>query len=275
LGKEDRCASEGTSVSSEGTGQRMSAARRRELIERLVEAQGAVHVEELARSWDVTASTIRRDLSLLTEQGKLARTYGGAMAAAGPAEPSVEHRATLSVAEKERIANWAAARVGEGDTVILDAGTTTGRLAQRLRAHTNLTVITNGITSITELADAEGVEVVALGGALRHISHGFVGPLAELTLSRLTADKVFLGADGLDARWGICEASLSQTRLKELMMARAAEIYVLADSSKLGQAPFTAWAPLERPWTLVTDTAATDEQLADFRALAHTQVVLV
>jgi DeoR/GlpR family transcriptional regulator of sugar metabolism len=262
-------------VTSEGTGQRMSAARRRELIERLVTAQGAVHVEELARSWDVTPSTIRRDLSLLTEQGKLARTYGGAMPAAGPAEPSLGQRATLAVAEKERIATWASARIAAGDTVILDAGTTTGRLAQRLRAQTDLTVITNGITSINELADAEGIEVITLGGALRHISHGFVGPLAELTLSRLTADKVFLGADGLDGKLGICEASLSQTRLKELMMARASEIYVLADSSKLGQSPFTAWAPLERPWTLVTDSAATDEQLADFHALPHAQIVLV
>jgi DeoR/GlpR family transcriptional regulator of sugar metabolism len=254
---------------------RLRAGERRALIERLVTTQGAAHVEELAQSLDVTPSTIRRDLSLLTEQGKLARTYGGAMPATHPPEASLGQRAGQAVAEKDRIARWAAGQVAEGDTIILDAGTTTGRLARHLRDRAGLTVITNGLTALTELAEAEGVEVIVLAGTLRHISQGFVGPLAELTLSRLTADRVFLGADGLDARLGICEASLLQTRLKELMIERAAEVFVLADSTKLGQSPFTAWAPIERPWTLVTDSGVTDETLAPFRALPATRVVVV
>ncbi|GAA0536269.1 DeoR family transcriptional regulator [Saccharopolyspora subtropica] len=256
------------------SGQRMPAGQRRALIERLVTEQGAVQVEQLAASLSVTPSTIRRDLSLLTEQGKLARTYGGAMPAA-TAEPSLGQRTRLATAEKDRIARWAAARIGSAEAVILDAGTTTGRLAHHLRDRAGLTVITNGITALTELADADAVRVIALAGEMRHISQGFVGPLAELTLSRITADKVFLGADGLDPRLGICEASLHQTRLKELMVERAREVYVLADASKLGTAPFNAWAPLPRSWTLVTDSSATDEALAPFRALPGAKVVVV
>lgn len=259
-------------------GERLRAVDRRELIARTVAADGAVVVEELARTLEVTPSTIRRDLALLTEQGRIARTYGGAMSArTGEHEPetTVGQRAGLAVAEKDRIARWAAGHIGQGDTVILDAGTTTGRLARQLHARTELTVITSGLTVLKELADADGVQVVTLAGTLRHVSQGFVGPLAELTLSRLTADKVFLGADGLDARFGICEADIQQTALKELMTARAGEVYVLADSSKLGHRPFPVWAPLEVPWTLVTDTGATDEQLAPFRELPRTTVVTV
>lgn len=261
-------------TSAEG---RLRAPERRELIVRTVTADGTVSVEDLAATLGVTPSTIRRDLALLTERGELARTYGGAITTHHTPEQSLGQRAGLAVAEKERIAAWAADRVAPGDTVILDAGTTAGRVARHLRAHTELTVIAGGLTALTELHDAEGVEVIALGGTLRQVSQGLVGPLAELTLSRLTADKVFLGADGLDARRGICEASLTQTALKELMAERATEVYVLADSSKLGRAPFTAWAPgpLRRPWTLVTDTAATAAALDPFRALPTATVVTV
>ncbi|HEV3380556.1 MAG TPA: DeoR/GlpR family DNA-binding transcription regulator [Trebonia sp.] len=253
---------------------RLKPSQRREQIKRLISTYGLVNVEQLAESFDVTPSTIRRDLSLLTERGELARTYGGAIAAYPGREASLGERARMAPAQKERIARLAAGFVADGETLILDAGTTTGHLAGRLRGRERLTVITNGMTTLTELADAEDVHVVCLGGDLRHISHGFVGPLTEFSLARLTADRAFLGADGLDARFGICEASPVQTRLKELMMDRAEHVYVLADSSKLGSAPFDAWAPIQRPWTLITDSEATQEQLAPFLALERVTVLV-
>jgi DeoR/GlpR family transcriptional regulator of sugar metabolism len=253
---------------------RLKASHRREQIKRLISAQGLVNVEQLAGSFDVTPSTIRRDLSLLTARGELARTYGGAIATGQDREASLGQRARMATVQKEHIARLAASFVADAETVILDAGTTTGRLARRLRGRHGLTVITNGLTTLTELADAEGVNVICLGGDLRHISQGFVGPLAELCLARLTADRAFLGADGLDAQLGICEASPVQTRLKELMIDHAGHVYVLADSSKLGSRPFGAWAPIRRPWTLITDTGASEEQLAPFRALKEVRVLL-
>ncbi len=114
-----------------------------------------------------------------------------------------------------------------------------------------------------------------LGGTLRHISHGFVGPLTDMNLKRVTADRVFLGADGLTADRGICEASAIQTHAKELMAACANRVYVLADSSKIGHRPFNAWAPLEVPWTLVTDAGATESQLAPFRESSCVEVIVV
>ncbi|PZF66108.1 DeoR/GlpR transcriptional regulator [Curtobacterium sp. MCBD17_013] len=251
------------------------AAQRREQIKQLTSRAGLVDVEQLAETFDVTPSTIRRDLAQLTADGELARTYGGAIAtSAAGQEPSLGQRTTMAVAQKEQIARLASTFVQEGETLILDAGTTTGSLARRLRGRSGLTVITNGMTTLAELSDDEHVHVIGLGGDLRNISQGFVGPLAELALTRLTADRAFLGADSLDARLGICEASPVQTRLKELMMDHADHVYVLADSSKLGRAPFDAWAPIEQPWTLITDAGATEEQLAPFRARGDVTVLV-
>lgn len=249
--------------------------RRRHIVS-LLSAEGSLSVEDLANRLDVTASTIRRDLTRLTDEGEVTRTYGGAVVpAVRSAESPLHQRAREARAQKDAIGHWAAAQVRQGETVILDAGTTVGSMARQLRGRGCLTVITNGLTSIIELADAEDIEVVVLGGTLRHISHSLVGPITDMCMARFSADRVFLGADGLTADRGICEAKLIQTRTKELMAAQGGEVYVLADSTKIGRAPFNAWAPLERSWTLVTDSGATDEQLAPFRAKGNIQVVTV
>lgn len=101
-------------------------------------------------------------------------------------------------------------------------------------------------------------------GTLRHLSQGFLGPLTEAALARVSFDRAFLGADAVTADRGICEAELEQTRLKELMIERAGAVYVLAHAAKLGQRPFHAWAPLPPDVTLVTDSSATDEQIRPF-----------
>lgn len=92
------------------------------------------------------------------------------------------------------------------------------------------------------------------------------GPLAEAALERMTFDRVFLGADAVDAELGLCEADVQQTRLKQLAARRGAAVFVLADSSKLGQRPFHAWTTLDVAWTLVTDASADPEQVAALRA---------
>lgn len=252
---------------------RSTADRGRE-IQALLAEHGEVRVEELAGMLNVTASTIRRDLAKLTRDGTVARTYGGAVTSSALAtETTLYQRSRHARVAKNAIGRWAAAQLRIGETAILDAGTTVGRVAHHLRGRDRITVITNGLTSINELADDDDIELVVLAGELRHSSQSFVGPLTDLTLSRMSADRAFLGADGLLAANGICEAGQDQTRTKELMMQRARAVYVLADSSKLGLAPFNAWAPLSPPWTLVTDDGATEEQLAPFSEQAEVVVV--
>jgi DeoR/GlpR family transcriptional regulator of sugar metabolism len=254
----------------------MRARDRRAEIGRILGSGGEVKVVDLAERLHVTSSTIRRDLDRLRSEGKLTRTYGGAVGDRhSGAVPAPHERAIRARRQKDAIGRWAAAQVGDGETVVLDAGTTTGRVAHHLRDRQRLTVITNGITALFELGQAGRVELILVGGAFRRMGQGFVGPLAELTLHRLSADKVFLGADGLVSDRGICDASPMLARCKELMAERSRQVFVLADFTKIGRAPFDAWAPLDHPYTLVTDSGVTDEQLAPFRELGHVSVVVV
>lgn len=244
---------------------RGSQARRAEIV-RLARSSGLASVEELSAQFGVTASTIRRDLGQLTEQGLIARTYGGAIALNPHPESSFRQRSLEGYAAKRQIAQWAAGQVRPGETILLDAGTTVGAMGEFLCEVPGLTVVAAGLNALEELADAHDVRVECIGGTLRHLSQGFVGPLAEATLSRLTFDRAFLGADSVHAQLGICEAELEQTRLKELMIERSAGVYVLAHAEKLGQRQFHAWAPIPPGATLVTDESATEAQLEPFRA---------
>jgi DeoR/GlpR family transcriptional regulator of sugar metabolism len=258
----------------QGTARQLGSRQRREEIVALATTTGLASVEELATAFEVTASTIRRDLAQLTAEGRLARTYGGAMALLAHSETSLRQRSSEAHEAKRGIARWAASQVRAGETVLLDAGSTVGALAHELRGTSPLTVATTGLTALEELADVDDVHVECLGGTLRHVSHGFVGPLTEAALERMTFDRVFLGADGVTADQGICEAELEQTRLKELMARRAERVYVLAHAAKLGRRPFHAWFRLTDEWTLVTDDTVESDALAPFLA-AGIDVVVV
>lgn len=248
----------------------MTAKARREEIYHLAVTTGLASVEELSKLFGVTASTIRRDLALLNTQGKLARTYGGAMAMGATPEPSLRQRTGEAFEQKHAIARWAATQVQPGEHVLLDGGSTVGALAHSLRTFDDLTVTTPGLNTLAELADSPGIEIDCLGGRLRPLSQSFVGPLAEAMLERMSFDRVFLGADAVTAEDGICEADHDQIRLKELMARRGIFVYVLVDSSKLGIRPFHAWARLRLPWTLVTDDGAGEPIVNHFREVGVT-----
>ena len=240
--------------------------KRRQTILGIVSG-GDANVEALSRHFGVSESTIRRDLAELALDGRIVRTYGGAALLHGHGrEPSLDERIQLHSDQKAMIARLAARHVQAGDSLILDAGTTTAALARALAGRERLHILTNNISALSTLAREEGIELTVLGGSVRRLSMGTVGPLADLMLGRITADKVFLGADGLAAGRGLCEATQEQAALKSRMIAQSGAIYVLADATKLGYTGQQAWTPLERPWTLVTDAGASAEQLAPFRA---------
>lgn len=241
---------------------------RREFILREVLA-GRGQVSELSQQLDVSAATIRRDLQFLSDTGRTSRTYGGAIAGPRPLELSLHQKDVLKQAEKETIARLAASLVNDGDSLILDAGTSVGRLAVELRGREKLEVFTNGVSSILTLCESDGISLVALGGYLRPISQALIGPLAELTLSRITVDKAFLGIDGLGAN-GICCPTSAHGSLKSLMAARASEVFILADHSKLGYQPYHHWAPCNWPFTLITDAGARADQIDLVRAAGGT-----
>ncbi|MFI5086221.1 MAG: DeoR/GlpR family DNA-binding transcription regulator [Actinomycetales bacterium] len=250
----------------------MSAKLRRGQIAKLLHEQ-PVSVEELAVRFGVSLSTIRRDLETMAGAGQVVRTYGGARTI-GRGERSLLERESIATRQKAAIGRLAVSYVLPGSVNILDAGTTAGALAARLVDHEGITVVTNGLTATGLLEHSEGVTLVVLGGTLRHVSSGMVGPLAEQAMNNITADAAFLGTDGLVAGRGLSEGTAEQASLKRMMVDNAREVYVLADSTKLGLDTSHWWTPLERPWHLITDTDATPEQLEPFRRLGQVEILL-
>jgi DeoR/GlpR family transcriptional regulator of sugar metabolism len=249
--------------------------RHRAILDLLVTRDTSV--EQLGAVLGVSDATVRRDLTTLAKGRRLVRTYGGATALVGAHEPeaSLEDRKSVQREQKEAIAQAAALHVHDGDTVLLDGGTTCAALARHLCARRDLHVVTNNLLAVATLANVPDMHVTLIGGTLRASSMSTLGPLAELTLSRLSVDKVFLGADGVVADFGLCEGSAEQAYLKECFARRAAQIFVLADPSKLGRARQQHWTPLERDWHLITTTVDDEALLAPFRALDRVVVETV
>lgn len=250
----------------------LNARTRRQEIGYLLQEK-PVSVEELAGRFGVSCSTIRRDLEAMTKSGDIVRTYGGAQSAGG-SERSLRERESIATRQKFAIGRLASSFVEAGAVVMLDAGTTVGALAKNLMYREGITVVTNGLTATNVLEHSDGVELIVVGGTLRHISSGFVGPLAEQAISGITADAAFLSADGVSASRGLCEGTAEQASLKRRMVENSRSVYVLADSTKLEVNGSHWWTPLNKPWTLITDDAASEQQLQPFRALAHVTVRL-
>ncbi|WP_260024272.1 DeoR/GlpR family DNA-binding transcription regulator [Microbacterium enclense] len=253
--------------------QRRTRERREEILT-LAADVGLANVEDLAERFGVTASTIRRDLAHLSDDGRLARTYGGAISTSHLPEASLLQRRSEALDAKRAITSWAADQIERGDSVFLDAGSTTALLARELSSRNfPATVTTSSLPVVTQLSTSTAMAVQCLGGRLRPLSGAFVGPLAEASLDRMSFDRAFVSVDGVTIDRGLCEAELEQTRFKEIVARRTRSLYVLAHAAKLGHAPFDAWARLDLPWTLVTDESAPATVVEDFRSAGITVVV--
>lgn len=235
---------------------------------------GDSNIQRLAERFGVSSSTIRRDLAELAREGHVVRTYGGALDAGPSVERTLREKDAVHAEEKNAVARAAAELVQDGEVVLLDAGTTTGRLAHHLADRCGLTVVTNGLTVLLALADSPEIDVVVLGGRLRYPNEAILGPTVEQQLRHITPDRVFLGADGLTADRGLCAPTLEQAQLKHMMLHAGREAYVLVDHSKLGSSPFAYWAPMDREYTIVVDAGA-PEALVPFTASAHCSVLEV
>jgi DeoR/GlpR family transcriptional regulator of sugar metabolism len=226
--------------------------------------EGVDGVDTLAQRLGVSASTVRRDLSQLERQGRIARTYGGALVRDVFHERSFTESERLNLEAKAAIAAVAVELVPPEGTVFVDAGTTCLALARLLVERGPVTVVTRGLEAALLLARAPGVEVVMTGGRVQPLSHGVFGPLSSLALERLHFDVAFLGADAVDPERGLGEPTVEETWVKEQAAARADQVALLADSSKLA-ANAPAWVNLEPSWTVVMDGAAPAEALEEIR----------
>lgn len=234
---------------------------RKERLSHLINALkiGAVNVEKLAKNYSVSASTIRRDLQFLEQNGSIQRTYGGAVLNRAVPEMSFVERMAHFGESKSAIAARAYELIKDGDSIMLDAGSTVCALGLLLKER-RLHIITNNLMLVQIFEGSTTLDFTIIGGKCRNTSMGVFGSLSLQNIQSCTADFFFTSADGVVADLGLCEVSLEQTILKEAMMRRSAKTVVLADAHKINRAEQHCWAKLPASWTLVTDKIMSDEE---------------
>jgi DeoR/GlpR family transcriptional regulator of sugar metabolism len=234
--------------------------RRHDLILRILRSEGTVTVDALAERLDASPATIRRDLVHLDEEALLRRVYGGAMPIDGKDDPFLDV-AEVHAQEKIMIAQRCAEMVHDGETILLDIGTTVHQVARQLRGR-SLTVITSSLAVLDELRDEEAVELVVLGGMLRRDYRSLVGFLTEDNLRQLKADRLFLGTSGVRSGGQVMDTTVVEVPVKRAMIAASEHVVLVADASKF---PGTGTARVCGPQEL--DTVVTNATAdADIRA---------
>ena len=234
----------------------MYAPERHQQIVARARAEGRVDVLSLARELDVTPETVRRDLTALERHGLVRRVHGGAIPVERLGfERGLSDRESLLAAEKDRIAKAALDLLPDGGSIILDAGTTTVRLAQQLPDDRELTVVTHALPVATALAGNPRITLHLVGGTVRGRTLAAVGSWALRDLADIHADVAFLGTNGLTVEHGLTTPDLAEAAVKQALIAAAARVVVLADHTKIGRADFAHVAPLSQVDTVVTDTA--------------------
>jgi len=241
----------------------MYAEERQAHVERIVSASGRVAVADLAREFDVTTETVRRDLAQLEARGILRRVHGGAVLASNSSrvEESVAARRGRNTEAKSRIAQLAMSLIPSSfsGAVALDAGTTTGLVAEHLArwrpdaAHQTLVVVTNSILIASIVTENPDIEVNLLGGRLRGITSAAVGASTLSQLSRIRPDIAFIGANGVHAEFGLSTPDQEESAVKTALTRGARRAVALVDASKLGQETLVSFADLGDLDTLITD----------------------
>jgi DeoR/GlpR family transcriptional regulator of sugar metabolism len=244
----------------------VQVSERHQLILRQLELDGRVSVSELARRAGVSEMTIRRDLEALEQTGALSRVHGGAVPAQSRSyEPPFALRVTQNVEAKRRIGKAAAALLHEGETAILDAGTTTLEVARALRGRRNLRILALSLHIADLLADEPGLTVMVAGGITRPGERSLIGSLAERAFEDLSFDTLFLTVGGIDLRHGLSEYNLDDAAVKRAAFASSRRRIAVADASKLGKAAFARIAAIEDLDVLVTDSDASPSFLDAIR----------
>ena len=252
----------------------MYAEERQQHILDRARAAGRVEVNALAEDLDVTPETVRRDLIILERHGVLRRVHGGAIPVERLGfEPGVEARSERFVAEKERIAKAAVAHLPDEGTVLLDAGTTTLRLAEQLPRDRELTIVTNSLEIAASVATHPNFSLYLLGGRVRGRTLAAVGSWVIDALQDVFVDVAFLGTNGLSVERGLTTPDQSEAAAKRAMINAARRSVVLTDHTKIGVDHFSRFADLSDIAAVITDNGLDPETASEIEALGP-EVVL-
>lgn len=231
----------------------MLALQRQREILKLVEQAGAARVAALAGKFGVTEETIRRDLTMLESDGRVTRSHGGAVPAQSERHEVAHHRREIiNKEEKNLIAEEALTRIEPGDTILMDASSSSLFLA-RLLPDRPLTVVTNSLLAVQALADHEAPRILCVGGSFNPLTMSFAGPLAEKCLKEYHVNKCFFSCRGVDIERGLTDPSEASARIKQQMLSIADQRILLADHSKFSVRALAVFAGLSAVTEIITD----------------------
>lgn len=236
------------------TNDNLLKAERHHQIRDLVNQQGRITVQELSSQFSVSEATIRRDLEELDGLGQLRRTHGGAVRAEKTSkEPPMMERIGERPDEKARIGRAAADLIQDSETIFLGSGTTVIEIARNLPSDINLTVITNSLPVVNELATHPGIELIVIGGMLRQSELSMVGHVAEQAVREFRADRIFLGMHAIDAHSGFTSDFLPEVMTDRAIMSIGRQKVIVADHSKFDRISSVLVAPITAANVIVTD----------------------
>lgn len=220
----------------------------------LLKIEKHIKVAALCELLDVSAVTIRKDLKFLEEKGLLHRTHGGA-SSENPYinEKPIQEKEKISIEEKSNIAEAAALLIRENDSIMIASGTTVQQFAKIIQPKEKLNVITSSLHVALELLKHDAIDVIQLGGHVRHSSSSVIGHYAQHILSNISCNQLFLGVDGIDLDYGCTTTSLEEAILNKKMIDCAQKTIVLTDSSKFCKRGFGRICGLESIDEIITD----------------------
>lgn len=238
----------------------MFAEERKAEILKIVKAGNPVKVGVLGQRFEVSESTVRRDLQELEDSGLIQRTHGGAISVQSGFELSFQEKEVRFLAEKQQIAAVAAGLVNDGETILLDSGTTTLEIA-RLLCGKPITVATNSMDIARVFSEDDKVETLVLGGTLRKNTRSLVGYITNDTLRRMYFDKVFLAANGVDPGLGVTTPNPTEAETKRYMLHAGKDKILVADHSKMNQRSLCRVCGLDELDIWITDTEIDPEDV--------------
>lgn len=218
-----------------------------------------VSVKELSLEMKVSEVTIRKDLSSLENEGLLKRTHGGAVQMASN---SIEKRIMFRYEEKLKISKEAAKLVNDGETILIESGSTNAVLAKELSNKSKIHIITNSLYIAESLKDNKNVKVTLLGGELQVESETMVGPLTKLCLSMIGVNKAFIGMDGFSEKLGFTCGDFSRAEVGKEMCLRAENVIILAESSKFDNVGMTPVVDISKVNMVITNKEISKNKLS-------------
>lgn len=252
----------------------MLTKRRQQLLLDYIATHKSAQVTRLSEEFNISISTVRRDLIELEQNGLISRVHGGAISIEKQNELPILQRSHQQAEEKRRIGRAAADLVSDNDTIMITSGTTTEAMIPFLASKNNLTVITNAVNNAILLSQYPQIAVVMLGGWLRHAEFSVHGPLTESTLKELHPQKLFHGIFGFCPDTGLTGSDLQEVQTDRYLISAIPKLIILADHTKFCRSGPVRLAPIEAVATVITDDQAPDEDIAALRRKG-VQVILV